>query len=368
MQNRIVTALAARLRAHIPLSKSRLETLCLLIVGAIGARTVNLGHVATERGGRVKPASTYRRLQRFFQHVRLGQDWAAPLIAATLGTERWTLVLDRTNWKIGRSEVNYLVLAAVTRRRRVPLLWTLLPHGGGSASADRIALMRRYLAHFPVASIRLLLGDREFIGAEWLKFLNDNNIPFAIRIRDNLRVTDEAGHELTLHARLHRARRSRVFDARLGAGEDAAGMPLLHFAAKCIEREWLIVVSNRPARAALEAYRKRWAIECLFAEAKTRGLNMEDTRLTDRAAPPAHGHHRPGAGLGRRHRRRALRLPPPCPQGARIPGQILVPHRPRPSPTRLQNRGQPPANPLRSLQKTESRVVCVHPSLTTIIW
>jgi hypothetical protein len=43
MQNRIVTALAARLRAHIPLSKSRLETLCLLIVGAIGARTVTSG-------------------------------------------------------------------------------------------------------------------------------------------------------------------------------------------------------------------------------------------------------------------------------------------------------------------------------------
>jgi hypothetical protein len=257
MQNRIVTALAARLRAHISLSKSRLETLCLLIVGAIGARTVNLGHVATERGGGVKPASTYRRLQRFFQFFALAPDWAAPLLAATLGTERWTLVLDRTNWKIGRSEVNYLVLAAVTRRRRVPLLWTLLPHGGGSASADRIALMHRYLAQFPVASIRLLLGDREFIGAEWLKFLNDNNVPFAIRIRDNLRVTDEAGHELTLHARLHRARRSRVFDARLGAGEDAAGMPLLHFAARHIEREWLIVVSNRPARAALEAYRKR---------------------------------------------------------------------------------------------------------------
>jgi len=281
MQNRIITALADRLQPSIALGKSRLETLCLLIVGAIGARTVNLGHIATERGGQVKPASTYRRLQRFFQFFRLAPDWAAPILAATLGTERWTLVLDRTNWQIGRSEVNYLVLAAVTRRKRVPLLWTLLPHGGGSSTADRIALMRRYLAHFPVASIRLLLGDREFVGAEWLKFLNDNNIPFAIRLRGDLRVTDEAGHELTLHARLHRAGRSRFFDARLGAGEEAAGAPILHFAAKHIEGEWLIVCSNRPARKALEAYRKRWQIECLFAEAKTRGLNIEDTRLTD---------------------------------------------------------------------------------------
>ena len=35
----------------------------------------------------------------------------------------------------------------------------------------------------------------------------------------------------------------------------------------------------RPARA-LAAYRKRWAIECMFGDAKTRGLNLEDTRLT----------------------------------------------------------------------------------------
>jgi len=57
----------------LPLSKSRLETLCLILLGMIGARTVNLTHIATERPGRAKAASTYRRLQRFFQYVSLPQ-------------------------------------------------------------------------------------------------------------------------------------------------------------------------------------------------------------------------------------------------------------------------------------------------------
>jgi hypothetical protein len=48
-----------------------------------------------------------------------------------------------------------------------------------------------------------------------------------------------------------------------------------------LETEWLIVVPNIPARRALAAYRKRWAIEGMFGDAKTRGLNLEDTRLTD---------------------------------------------------------------------------------------
>lgn len=284
MSQKAVAALSRMLRGHVDLGKSRRETLCMLVMGMIGARTVNLGHIATEAGRSVLIASTYRRLQRFFQHVDLGPDWAAPLVAQLVGAAgSWTLALDRTNWKIGSRDVNYLVLAVVTRRFRVPLFWTLLDGPGNSATATRIALMTRYLAHFPASTVRLLLADREFIGADWLKFLNDNNIPFAIRLREDLRVTTEDGGDLTLFARLRLARRSRFFEARLGARDEAeAGdAPLFHFAAKRLGAEWLIVVSNIPARQALAAYRKRWAIECMFGDAKTRGLNIEDTRLTD---------------------------------------------------------------------------------------
>ncbi len=279
MSHRAITALEGFLRPHVALGKSRLETLCLLIVGIVGARTVNLGHVACERGGHVQTASTYRRLQRFFQYVHLGEDWALPLVAGLVGRpRRWTLVLDRTTWSIGSRQVNYLVLAVVTRRFRVPLLWTVLPGKGNSATAARIALLRRTLAHFPASTIGILLADREFVGAEWLDFLNDTKIPFAIRLRENLRVVTEDGCELTLFARLHGTRRTRTFRGRLWSRR--AGGTSFAFAAKRLPDGWLTVVSNLPPRRALAAYRGRWAIECMFGDAKTRGLNIEDTRLT----------------------------------------------------------------------------------------
>jgi hypothetical protein len=284
VSHRAITALSQKLRGHVDLGKSRLETLCLLVVGMVSARTVNLGHIACERAGTALTASTYRRLQRFFQHVELAQDWALPLVVKLLDLRgTWTLALDRTQWSIGKKEVNYLVLAVVTRRFRVPLIWTLLDGRGNSATAVRIAIMRRYLAYFPASTVRLLVADREFIGADWLKFLNDNNILFAIRLREDLRVTTEDGCDLTLFARLRLAGRTRTFRARLGAREDAEtrDAPLLNFAAKRLKDEWLIVVSNVAPRTALAAYRKRWAIECMFGDAKTRGLNLEDTRLTD---------------------------------------------------------------------------------------
>jgi hypothetical protein len=284
MLNRAITALTEILRPEITLSKSRLETLCLLVIGMVSARSVNLSHVACERPGRVQTASTYRRLQRFFQHVRLDEDWALPLLVRLLGLDKpWLLALDRTNWQIGKTEVNYLVLAVVTRRFRIPLIWTVIKGRGCSNTDARIVLIKRYLAHCPATTIRLLLADREFVGADWMEFLCENNIPFAIRLRDTLRITTEDGHDLTLRARLRQARRGRTFRARLGTREDTAAgnAPLLTIAAKPLEDDWLIVVTNVGAQTALRTYRKRWAIECLFGDAKTRGLNLEDTRLTD---------------------------------------------------------------------------------------
>jgi hypothetical protein len=57
----------------------------------------------------------------------------------------------------------------------------------------------------------------------------------------------------------------------------------VHILAKRLKNgEWLIVATNRPdPKQALDDDRKRWGIECLFGDAKTRGLNIEDTHITN---------------------------------------------------------------------------------------
>ncbi len=284
MLHRAITTLQETLRPHLGLSKDRVETLALIVVAMVSARTVNLSHLAAERPGSTLVASTYRRLQRFFQYVRLEPDWAPPItaeIAGLRGSGSWYLALDRTQWRIGSREVNFLVLAAVTRRFRVPLMWTVIRGRGNSGTRQRVALMRRYLRLFDLSTIRLLLADREFIGRDWMDFLCENNIPFAIRLRGDLRITTGEGHELTLDARLHWRRRTKVLTGWLGAGRER-GRHRLSFAAKRLQSgEWIVIATNRAPRLALAAYRRRWAIECLFGDAKTRGLNLEDTRLCD---------------------------------------------------------------------------------------
>ena len=123
MFDRLLAPLLKTLRPHFGLSKTRLETLAVLLVGLANGRTVNLSHLASQFPGDAQHGSNYRRLQRFFQFVRLDGDTVAQLIVKMLNCG-WPklLALDRTNWKLGSRDVNVLVLAIVTRRFRVPLV------------------------------------------------------------------------------------------------------------------------------------------------------------------------------------------------------------------------------------------------------
>jgi len=72
----------------------------------------------------------------------------------------YRLVLDRTNWNIGTKDVNFLVLAVVTRRARLPVLWEVLDRGGGSSMAQcasligRFVALRNWIAYRPEIAIR----------------------------------------------------------------------------------------------------------------------------------------------------------------------------------------------------------------------
>ena len=191
----------------------------------------------------------------------------------------WHLCLDRTNWKTGKRDASILMLAIATRRFRVPPMWAVLDKAGCSNTQERIARMRRYLALFGAGSIQLLLADREFIGLKWLNFLDANGIAFAIRVKAGLQVKTCDGRNLSLRSLLAKCRGAHKFRATFPAQGDVTALTLTFMAKRIKGGELLIVASNVADQNTLNAYRRRWSIECLFGDVKTRGLNLEDTRL-----------------------------------------------------------------------------------------
>ncbi len=268
------------LRSFFHLHKTRLETMAVIIIGLCLSRTVNLAHLAQHFANAAKPASNYRRLQRFFAAIHFDSTLVARLLMRLAAVRPpWFLAMDRTNWYFGRKPINLLVLAIITRRVRLPILFMVLDKEGSSNAQECIQLLRSYLRIFSVGSIRAVLADREFAMNKLLEFMDENTIPFIVRLKANRYVLPQETKGAWRLQTLLRHQRRRQWHQR-GRLKDAR-TALLHMHAKRLANgEWLIVATNTTLPNPLAAYRKRWGIECLFAHAKKRGFNCEDTHMT----------------------------------------------------------------------------------------
>ena len=274
-------ALKQVLSEHLDWHGARVSFLAHFIIALFKVKTVNLAELATAFNGRVKPESSYKRLQRFLRGFELNFPQLARLVVKLMALDEgpWYLTLDRTNWRFGKHEINILMLGIAYRGVAIPLLWTLLPKAGNSNTAERIALMERFLALFGRERIAVLLADREFVGQAWFRYLQRQHIAFRIRIKHNTLIPNRWNK--MLHA--------SVLFSSLQPGEHhvlAGRRPVwgcfLHILALRLEDgELLILVTTDTPKHALADYARRWEIETLFGCLKSRGFRFEDTHLTN---------------------------------------------------------------------------------------
>ena len=139
MFDHLLAPLRDTLSPHFNLRKTRLEAMDAIMLGLVNCRTVNLTHLAAHLPGKALYKSKYRRLQHFFKKVHFDQSAVAGLIMCSLNQKGAKhLALDRTNWKLGKAHINILVLALVTRKFRIPIMWSHMGHGGNSSTERRI--------------------------------------------------------------------------------------------------------------------------------------------------------------------------------------------------------------------------------------
>ena len=165
--------------------KSRIRCLVQIIMGLIAVRSVNLKELACAFMGATELNSHYRRLQRFFAQVRFPRHTLANLLLGLFysADEKVYLSMDRTNWQWGKANINLLVLSACYRGVAIPLYWRALDKRGNSNTQERIALIKEFIDGFGKARIAGLLGDREFVGDNWLAYLLDQQIAFDLRVK-----------------------------------------------------------------------------------------------------------------------------------------------------------------------------------------
>ncbi len=260
---------------------ARVKLISLVICALCKVQTVTFSKLANAFDHTATAESSLRRLQRFIASYVLDGDLVARLVFSLLpDREALKLTIDRTNWKFGTVDINIFMLGAVYHGVAFPLLFSMLPKGGSSNSAERIALVGRFIALFGKERIDCIVADREFVGREWLGYLNRERIRYHIRIRNNFKVwLPHKGREAKAFWLFNDLRpgQYRYYDKIVSLN----GKLCYISGCKLRKGDFLIIVSfNRPQEAQGD-YAQRWQIEMCFKAMKSSGFDIEKTHLTD---------------------------------------------------------------------------------------
>ena len=250
-----------------------------MVLALFMVRSVNLTQIATAFQGKATTDSHDKRLQRFFRGLTVDMSCVFEMILTLFVIEgKVWLMMDRTNWQLGKKNMNILTLAIGYKGIAIPLAWFVMNKAGNSFTQDRIQLLEKAMSMIGKSKIKGLIADREFIGSAWFDDLIKNKIPFFIRIKEETLakgVRDRYAIPLKdVFCHLKEGKKSILPYPLEILGHS------FYVAASRLKHELLIVVTNQNPKKALQFYKKRGEIETLFACLKTRGFCFEETRFT----------------------------------------------------------------------------------------
>lgn len=112
-------------------NKARVVCMTNLLIDLLTAASTNLSKVACNMPGGIKIMSKYRRVQRFFAEVKLDCDQLAAFIISQISMHaKYIVIIDRTNWKFGTVDINFLVLSVAWHGISIPIYWINLARAG----------------------------------------------------------------------------------------------------------------------------------------------------------------------------------------------------------------------------------------------
>lgn len=255
------------------------ETVCLnKLKGVVGVFT----------GKReIDPSSHYKGLIRFFDKHAFTSLWLQLLGYAVSAFEEVSeyLIIDGTSWKWRGEWHHYLTLGIVVYGVCIPIFWVNLRKQGTSNFKERRSLMKKALRFYSLSG-KILLGDREYIGIDWFKFLIDCNLHFVIRLRYKAyKSLFDKGEGLDYEKLIAKVKRSKIPHKTIKKQVKINEQTYFFIFCKNPERNakepvlFLITSLDEPKYVSAVRYGVRWKIEHCFKNLKSNGFDLECMNL-----------------------------------------------------------------------------------------
>jgi hypothetical protein len=257
-----------------------------MIVGIVYSRSVALPKIAEYAP--IKEIQLESQVERFerllvcnkFVPLEVLKPITAQILKFLSRTNKQLIILmDRS---LIEHKLNVLHLAVAFGARALPLGWLRVEGKGTSGLELQKKLLSWLKEILPKDAEVFIVADREFHSiflAEWIK--EQMNCHFVLRIQSNTYV-EVKGEWKRADSTVSRGGRS--FYSNLLVTRYRKATYRVNLAAIWSKKEdepWLIISDLKYLKQIESIYAKRFWIEEMFSDHKSRGLNLEQTRITD---------------------------------------------------------------------------------------
>jgi hypothetical protein len=244
-----IRLLERTLATTVPLNKARRNFLAKFVVALLQVKTVNLAEVASAFAGRALPESSYKRIQRFLRLFELPYAAAALALLRQSGVPPpFVVTLDRTEWQLGSTWLNVMVIGVAHEGVALPVIWQVLPKKGCASTEEKVEIVARFIRLCGAACVEFLAADREFADRGLFRYLRAHQLDFRIRVKRNALVRNGRG-QVVQAFRLFRSQRAGVGVALPGLRK-CWGMELHLSGLRLASGEYVIIAAPRRAAPA----------------------------------------------------------------------------------------------------------------------
>lgn len=261
-------------------NNARLSCFTKMLLSLFAVKTVNLREIANAFSSPASIDSRYKRIKRFFSQVQIDSKIITLWIFSLFFTrnQKLYITIDRTNWFFGKSKINILVVGVAYEGVSIPLYWDFLNKAGNAKAIEHQASIERFISLFGKQCIAGVLADREFGNTQFIRWLNENKIPFFIRIKQGFLLKIKHRKFLTAEKLFKNIRPKEKYYFAMDV--NLFGEKVFLAGSRSERGELMIVATNQNPKNAISIYLRRWEIECLFQSLKSRGFHFENTHLT----------------------------------------------------------------------------------------
>lgn len=193
------------------------------------------------------------------------------------GKYKQTILLSMDQTDLGDA-MALLMIGLRIGDRALPLAWCAATSAANIGFEQQEKLLERVLSWLPADATVMLLADRFYPSSPLFEWLQRHHWQYRLRLKGNLCVDTGVSHESTTGELAQGLTERYLPNVRLfGQNGVMTHIGIIHEPTH--PEPWIIAMDCLPSHSKVLDYSERWGIEPMYSDFKSRGFELEDSKL-----------------------------------------------------------------------------------------